>query len=173
MQVTTDHVHTTLTRDYPAMKRRLVGAMLADGASRHDADEQAHNALVETWARAERVLEPAAVLGYSRTIAKRTHWRDTRRAQRAVPTAHDELPPVAALHTPESICDRRAIVEQMAAAFAELSQRDRDMLWERHVDDRPCEEIAARHGLSASSVPTILLRARRRLRSRLADLEVS
>lgn len=173
MHAATDSIHATLTRDYLTMKRRLVGALLADGASRHDADEQAHNALVETWAGAERVIEPAAVLGYSRTIAKRSHWRDTRRAHRAVPTAHDELPAVAALHTPETICDRQAVVERMAEAFAELSQRDRDMLWERHVEDRPCREIAARHGLAASSVPKILLRVRRRLRSRLADLQAS
>lgn len=166
-------VQHVLTTEYDDMKERLIAALLSIGARYHDAEEQAHAALVETYHSADRLADVATAFSYSRTIAVRGHWRASRQRQRASPLALQhhlaEIEGGAAttVRTPEAVVDRHALTERLAAAFARLPQRERDMLWERHVEGDSCADIAERHALAPSSVPTLLHRARQRLRALL------
>ncbi len=56
----------------------------------------------------------------------------------------------------------------LAAAFQQLSPRDRALLWLAHVEGYEHREIAAALGLKAASVRVLLFRLRRRLARQLA-----
>lgn len=166
-------VRVSVSDEYDVLKHRLVRMLLSTGASIGEAHEHAHDAVVETYLGADRVAAVEAVLGYGATIAKRSLWRERRRVERSLPVAVSELPDEPSpAPAPTVRLERDDRLKVMGEAFAELSQRDRDLLWQRHVDGASCAELAEAHGLSLSSVPTVLLRIRRRLRDLLAPHEI-
>jgi RNA polymerase sigma-70 factor (ECF subfamily) len=82
-------------------------------------------------------------------------WRRKKRDDRqSTPTAPAVVPPSA----PD---------DDVARTFAELSARDRALLWLAYVEGESHEEIAASLGLGIRSIKVLLFRAKRRLRDLL------
>lgn len=79
-------------------------------------------------------------------------------ARREDPIAEFELPaPAAASYGHDGL---RA---DMARAFAELGERERQLLWLAHVEGYSHDEIAAALGIKTKSVRVLLFRARQKL----------
>lgn len=163
-----DDVRASVIDGFEVLTQRSIRVLLSNGANTSEAREHAQAALVETYVAADRIVEPEAVFGYATTIAKRSLWRERRRVARSEPVEHDALPEAPATSADLAVgLQRASVLKVLREALAELSQRDRNMLWEHHVDGASCEELAQTYGLARSSVPTILLRIRRRLRGLL------
>lgn len=166
-------VRASVTYGFDALKKRLIRMLLNMGASVHDAPVHAHEALVETYVAAHRVVAPEAVFVYAATIAKRSLWRERRRVERSTPMASPVLPEEPALSDgPAAQLERLETLRVIGDAFAQLSPRDGSMVWQRDVDGVSCDELAQTHGLAPSSVPTVLHRSRGRLRGLLGPDEL-
>lgn len=87
------------------------------------------------------------------TNLMRDHFRRPRREQ-------GEIPDVGVEETISEEVERRTDVGE---ALAQLGARDRAMLWLAYVEGSSHEEIAAALGLRASSIRSMLFRARQRL----------
>jgi RNA polymerase sigma-70 factor (ECF subfamily) len=90
--------------------------------------------------------------------------RDHFRRQR--PTAAEQAEPAE-----EAVHDRQVQLRaDIGAALAELTPRDRQMLWLAYVEGSDHREIASVMGLRTASIKSMLSRARGRLSARLHEL---
>jgi len=92
------------------------------------------------------------------------HYRASGARPRAAPfdtLSESELP-----RAPDTDADV-GLAPELAAALAELSERERELVGLRYFADLSGSEIAALTGLTLANVRQILSRSRRRLRSRL------
>ena len=64
---------------------------------------------------------------------------------------------------------REELRDRVRAALARLSERDREVVVMRHLEQLSTAEVAAVLGISEGAVKVRLLRALERLRSRLID----
>jgi RNA polymerase sigma-70 factor (ECF subfamily) len=112
------------------------------------------------------------------------HRHHVRAGKRSVEREECSLPPLpdesaAALaqrlfgrgSSPSARLQRREVAARVQSALLQLSERDREMLVLRHLEQLPTRDVAAVLGLSESAVKMRLLRALERLRSLLEDLE--
>ena len=60
-------------------------------------------------------------------------------------------------------------MKEWLASFEQLSSRDRDIIWMRHVDQMEYEEIAAELYIKEGAVRTALARAKKRLRTAIRE----
>ncbi len=84
-------------------------------------------------------------------------------------TACDEAQPVAADPPPGQAAATRERAAQVRAAVRRLSQRDREVIVLRYLEDLPVDEISRILGLKRNAVEVRLSRARNRLRQSLGD----
>lgn len=84
-------------------------------------------------------------------------WRQSAR--------QDASPPASRQTAPEAASDDESAI---ARTFAQLSTRDRTLLWLAYVEEESHEEIAASLNLRRHSIKVLLFRARRRLRELLS-----
>ena len=89
--------------------------------------------------------------------------RDGRRGQAAA-AADDALVDTAS----ERQADRAVARLDVQRALAQLSPRERSLLWMAYVDGQSHEELAVSHGVKRTSLKTLLHRARRRLQLALS-----
>lgn len=80
----------------------------------------------------------------------------------------DPLPAAGDRHHPQSLsgaeaADRAAARIDVGRAMAQLTRRERDLLWLAYAHGSSHEEIAASLGLKTASIKALLFRARRRL----------
>lgn len=80
---------------------------------------------------------------------------------------------VASGTSPSGRVIRKEMMERVRRAMEELSERDREVLILRHLEQLSIDEIAAVLGMSAGAVKVCRLRALERLRARLADVSAS
>jgi RNA polymerase sigma-70 factor, ECF subfamily len=137
-----------------------------------DADE-AEDAAQQTFLSAYRGLlagqeprDPAAWLG---TIA-RNECRKRLGSRRAIPS---ELVTVSAGDATEREVARRAEIEALCIALAELPEQQRDAVVLREFYGLSYVEVAAALGLSGPAVESLLFRSRRRLQERLRPLRAA
>jgi len=105
----------------------------------------------------------------------RTGKRTIRREERALPPLPDES--VAELaqrlcahgSSPSARLQRREAGERVRAALARLSERDREVLELRHLEQLSIREIAGVLGISEGAVKVRHVRALERLRERLGE----
>jgi RNA polymerase sigma-70 factor (ECF subfamily) len=103
--------------------------------------------------------------------------RSVQREERALPPLPDES--AAALlqrlfgrgSSPSARLQRREVTQRVQAALQQLSERDRELLVLRHLEQLPTRDVASVLGLSEGAVKMRLLRALERLRALLEDLE--
>lgn len=69
----------------------------------------------------------------------------------------------------ERQADRAVQKLDLHRALAQLSARERSLLWMAYVDGQSHEELAASHGVKRTSLKTLLHRARRRLQVLLSS----
>ncbi len=89
--------------------------------------------------------------------------RDGRRGDTVAP-ADDALVDTAS----ERQADRAVARLDVQRALAQLSPRERSLLWMAYVDGQSHEELAVSHGVKRTSLKTLLHRARRRLQLALS-----
>jgi RNA polymerase sigma-70 factor, ECF subfamily len=137
---------------------RLVAFYRGMGLSRADAEELASEAVEGMVKSIRRLREPDAFEGWFWTIARnrlRSRLRRKGREEREL-----EYGPV---EDPASIVVAREEHVSIRVALAKLSERDRQILWLREVEQLSHEEIAARLTMRPGAVRVAVLRARRRL----------
>ena len=133
------------------------------GADPHEADDLMQEAFLlaaEHLRRGERLREPRAFL---RTLARNLLIGSRRRASRRAPDvpwadAVDELLQAQ----PEALEDRRLAL--LRECVGRLGGRMREAVQLHHVDGVSCADVAARMGLGANGLKSLLLRARNALR---------
>jgi RNA polymerase sigma-70 factor (ECF subfamily) len=103
--------------------------------------------------------------------------RSVQREERAPPPLPDESAAALAQRlfsrgsSPSARLQRREVAQRVQAALLQLSERDRELLVLRHLEQLPTRDVAAVLGLSEGAVKMRLLRALERLRTLLDDLE--
>jgi RNA polymerase sigma-70 factor (ECF subfamily) len=128
------------------------------GLSRADSEELASEAVEGMVKSIRRLREPDAFEGWFWTIARnrlRSRLRRKGRVEREL-----EYGPV---DDPESIVMARQEHVTIRMAMARLSDRDRQILWLREVEQLSHEEIAYKLTMRPGAVRVAVLRARRRL----------
>jgi RNA polymerase sigma-70 factor, ECF subfamily len=137
---------------------RLVAFYRGMGLSKADSEELASEAVEGMVKSIGRLREPDAFEGWFWTIARnrlRSRLRRKGRVEREL-----EYGPV---DDPESIVLAREEHVNIRVALEHLSDRDREVLWLREVEQLSHEEIAIRMKLRPGAVRVAVLRARRRL----------
>jgi RNA polymerase sigma-70 factor (ECF subfamily) len=103
--------------------------------------------------------------------------RSVVREERSLPPLPDESAAVLAHRlfargsSPSARLRKREVAARVQAALLQLSERDRELLVLRHLEQMPTRDIAAVLSLSESAVKMRHLRALERLRSRLGSLD--
>lgn len=148
---------------------RLLGLatrMLRDAA---EAEDVAQEALVRLWRIAGRWEPRAKVDTWLHTVALNL-CRDRLRRRREV--AVETLPePADPAPDAEAALTEAQRGERVAAAVAELPDRQRDAVLLVHYQDLPGADAAAALGVSVEALESLLARGRRTLRARLAGRE--
>ena len=137
---------------------RLVAFYRGMGLSKADSEELASEAVEGMVKSIRRLREPEAFEGWFWTIARnrlRSRLSRKGRVEREL-----EYGPV---DDPESIVVTREEHLNIRMALEQLSDRDRQVLWLREVEQLNHEEIAIRMKLRPGAVRVAVLRARRRL----------
>ena len=123
----------------------------------------------ETWLRflaSDGPADPLRRRSYlfaTATNLMRQRWRDLQRQRNRL-----------ALETGPEPAEVPADVDpRFTHALRQLDPRDRSLLWLAHVEEQSHAEIARSWDLATASVKVLLFRARHRLRTLLADMEVT
>jgi RNA polymerase sigma-70 factor (ECF subfamily) len=137
--------------------------MLGDAAA---AEDVAQETLLRAWLGRERMREED--LGaWLTVVARNLCISHLRRMKKQVPT--EVLP-----ETPDESVDPARVVERLESrravrrAMRQLGERHRNVLQLREIDGVEYDELRAALGLTAGGTRTVLFRARRVLRDRLA-----
>ncbi len=137
---------------------RLVAFYRGMGLSKADSEELASEAVEGMVKSIRRLREPDAFEGWFWTIARnRLRSRLIRKGR-----VERELE-YGLVEDPESIVVAREEHLTIRMALEQLSDRDRQVLWLREVEELSHEEIAIRMKLRPGAVRIAVLRARRRL----------
>lgn len=136
---------------------------LRDPVEAEDAAQQTFLSAYRGLLAGQEPREPAAWLG---TIA-RNECRSRLRAERAEPLT---LVTAASGDDTQREVGRRAEIEALCAALAELPQQQRDTIVLREFYGFSYAEVAAALGLSGAAVESLLFRSRKRLQEQLRPL---
>lgn len=125
------------------------------------AEDAAQESVVAVLEGLHRLRQDAALPAYVRTVAARQAYRELRRRQRERP---EELAAARALDwLPEDHLDLRR-------ALWELPDRERLVILLHHAAGLTSREVGQALGMPASTVRSLLLRARERLREALKEV---
>jgi RNA polymerase sigma-70 factor (ECF subfamily) len=149
-----DALGEILGRGYP----KLVAFYVGMGLSPAEAEDLASEACEGVLRNLSRLRRIEAFERWFWTVA-RNRLRSRLRARYREPRAPYDPPADDPLAEVISGDEHRAIV----AALAELSPRDREILWLREVEELSYEDIAGRLRIGVGAVRVAALRARRRL----------
>lgn len=144
---------------------KLVAFYRGSGLRHADADELASEALEGMVKNLPKLREPVAFEAWFWSVARnrfRSKLRTKGREEREL-----EYPPV---DDPEDLAIAGEEYGLIRQAMAQLSTRDRQILWLREVEGLSHSEIAGRMKLATGAVRVAALRARRRLAEIYEDL---
>lgn len=158
-----DDVFASWYRDHFERLRRLCVRMLDDPAG---AEDIAQETLLRAWLGRDRMR--AEDLGaWLTVVARNLCVSHMRKRWRAVP--HDVLPDVVDhRHDPAAAAERSETRRTLQRALQEVGDRHRRLLMLREIGDIEYSELGEELGLSEGGTRSLLFRARRRLRERLA-----
>ena len=137
---------------------RLFAFYLGVGLGRHEAEELAAETCEAVVTRIDRLRAPEAFEAWFWSIA-RNRLRSLFRRRRATKPTEAMISP----STPEDISMQGDEHRRVRIALANLSTKDRELLWLREVEGLEYDEIARRLGVTAGTVRVACHRARRRL----------
>jgi RNA polymerase sigma-70 factor (ECF subfamily) len=140
--------------------------VLRDADEAEDAAQQSFLSAYRGLLAGQEPRDPAAWLG---TIA-RNECRKRLGSRSAVPS---ELVTLSAGDATEREVARRAEIEALCTALAELPEQQRDAVVLREFYGLSYAEVAAALGLSGPAVESLLFRSRRRLQERLRPLRAA
>jgi RNA polymerase sigma-70 factor (ECF subfamily) len=177
-----------LERCRPRLRRMVAVRLDRRLAARVDASDVVQEALADASRRLDDYLlsPPLPFFAWLRQLAwdrlVELHRRHLHAERRSV--TREEGPAMdwsdeSALHlaqrligsgtSPSERLMREELRDRVRSAMARLSERDREVLVMRHLEQLSTEEVAAVLGISEGAVKVRLLRALERLRGRLAD----
>ncbi|HYC05351.1 MAG TPA: RNA polymerase sigma factor [Azospirillaceae bacterium] len=135
-----------------------------------DADEVVQEALLRVWRHADR-WRPGGPARFSTWFHRIVLNLCLDRRRRPVHAGLEQAPdiPDPAPSAP-ALISRGQVAAKIAAALAELPPRQRAAVALCYYEDRPASEAAGLLSLSVSALESLLARARRSLRARLAGL---
>jgi len=132
---------------------------------RHIAEDLVQDSLLRAWRSIDRLQNPAAALGWMKTIVRRENARRFERIQpRQSELPTDELPAQRA-----QSYDTSAEAFVLRRAIRDLAEEYREPLILQVLHGYSQQEIAARLGLTSAGVGTRLFRARQKLRDALGE----
>lgn len=137
---------------------RLVAFYLGVGLGRHEAEELAAETCEAVVTRIARLRAPEAFEAWFWSIARNRLRTLFRRRRAAKPTDAMVSP-----STPEDISMQGDEHRRVRIALANLSPKDRELLWLREVEGLEYDEIARRLGVTVGTVRVACHRARRKL----------
>jgi RNA polymerase sigma-70 factor, ECF subfamily len=167
---------------------RLAQAALGDGAAGRQTAQRClglvvarHRDLVRTVIAAKVPaaevddVESEVLLGFARTVYRGTRIQNpagllVRIARCARADFHSRRPPAASgleewdAAALDAALERLSDEEAVEDLLAPLSERQREILWQRIVEGRPSSEVASLHGTTAGNVDVIVHRCLARLR---------
>lgn len=142
----------------------LAFRFLGDAA---EAEDVAQEAFIRVFENAGKYREQAAFKTWLFTIVKR---RCIDRSRKRRPELLDDSTGVPDTYLLDRQMERNEISQQVQDALASLPESQRIALVLQHFEDMSYAEVAATMGVSVSSVESLLVRAKRTLRKRLAGL---
>ena len=180
--------HRLLERCRARLRRMVAVRLDRRLAARVDASDVVQEALADASQRLDDYLLscPLPFFAWLRQLAwdrlvelHRRHLHAERRSVTREEGAAMGLSDESALHLAERLVGsgtspsgrlmREELRDRVRSALARLSERDREVLVMRHLEQLSTEEVAAVLGISEGAVKVRLLRALERLRGRLAD----
>jgi len=163
---------------------RMVGVRMDKRlAARIDPSDVVQEVLAEAQRRLDDYLRERPIpfypwlrqMAWERLVDE--HRRHVKAARRSVTREEMPLPDASAMNLaellsadafgPSEIARRKEVAVQVRAALDMLTERDREVLVLRHLEQMPAREVAATLGLSESAVKSRSLRAMQRLRELL------
>lgn len=147
-----------------AERERLIRFCHKMTGSRDAADDLAQETMVEAWRRIEKVRDRAAwrsfVYGVARNLCLRHLRREGISRERTQSLPDFDAPD--ALAAPDFIeeLERREVLSLLDATLSALPAPARALLVERHVDETPFGEMAARRGMTENALRVRTHRAR-------------
>ncbi len=168
-----EHALRELIERYQGPVYTMAYRMLGNAA---DAEDVAQRTFIRVWKAAPTYRADARVSTWLFTIVKNLVFNETRRRRRK-PTSsleegteqglpHPGSPPAQA---PDATLAHKELEHVVEKALSELSPKARMAVQLRRFEDMGYEDIAAVLGMSVSATKSLLFRARRELRSLLAD----
>ena len=154
---------------YVAHRRQLVGLARILSGSSTMAEEAVQDVFVSLHRRSPRIAEGRELAYLRRAVVLRLRagWRRQETASRHI---HSVASDGVDAHTPEAAALERARRDQIDAALAQLSSRQRECVALRYFAGLTEPAVARELGISVGSVKTHLHRARDLLASALEDL---
>jgi RNA polymerase sigma factor (sigma-70 family) len=147
----------------------LASRMLGD---RDEADDIAQEAFLRIWKIAPRWKPGAARFDTWLHRVTLNLCHDRLRKQRETTASDDDLPEQAdAAPLPDERLDAAGTGSRIARALQALPARQREALVLQYYQELPNAEAAALMGVSVDALESLLARARRNLKTALADLE--
>lgn len=137
---------------------RVVAFFIGLGLDPHAADELGAETAEAVVRGIHRLREPQAFEAWFWSIA-RNRLRNYYRSRRTGKAVDAMISPA----NPEEISIEREEHRRMLSALAQLSLRDRELLWLREVEELDYDLIGHRFGSSSATVRVALHRARKRL----------
>lgn len=158
---------SAFTAFYERTARPLRAYLVRVSGDRRVADDLLHEAYYRLL-RAKVVFEGDDhrrhyLFRIAANLVRDGYRRDGRRGEAAAP-ADDALVDTAS----ERQAERAVARLDVQRALAQLSPRERSLLWMAYVDGQSHEELAVSHGVKRTSLKTLLHRARRRLQLALS-----
>lgn len=145
---------------------RIAWRMLGGAA---DAEDVAQEAFVRLWQGAHRLREAGSLRAW---LAKVASNLAVDRLRRRRPEVSGEVPEVAdPAEGPERQAERRATAAVVDAAIAALPERQRIAIVLTYYEELANAEVAGVLEVSIEAVESLLARARRTLKERLAALD--
>lgn len=150
------------------MKRRALiwRAAFAVTSSRDDSDDIAAESIARLWGARARLPEVCNLDAYVITVTRRVALDMLRsRAYRTPTVSLDDISPLTADETPDSLAESKADLDLVEALIGTLPENQRKVILYTAYEGLDSGEIAQRTGLSLQNVRTLLSRGRSRLRT--------
>ncbi|MBW3669666.1 MAG: sigma-70 family RNA polymerase sigma factor [Actinobacteria bacterium] len=141
--------------------------------------EDAADAVAEAFTRvlkalpAGRLRDNANFRSYLLTSARNAALDVHRRTGRVRPTGDSAVFDSPSGNTPSDTAEDKADIAMVAAAFSNLPERWRSVLWLTEVEGIPAREAATMLGVSANGVAQLAVRARAGLRERFLQAHLA
>ena len=148
---------------YQSGHERTVNFLLSKGFPAQTAEEAAQAAWVRGWERKEQLRDTRKALPWVNSIALNMGRSQLRKDSRMRELEDNPVSPFGGM----------SAAIDVERALRECSEKDRQLLERRYLEDWDIRDLADRHRCSSRAIRVRLHRARRRVQGRLEGLRTS